>query len=167
LAAKFTQGELAVLKVVADEVRSHGGCDRSYDELAARAGCCRTLARRAVRLAGRMGLLSIEMRPRPGRKHLTNILRVIDPSWRAWLRIGGTERNPTGKQKNKGLEKRGREPARTTTHGSTERRGERGVSDFRPPWGEWKPKKRLDERCQVKESFTVSSCFIHEGSAIE
>src|SRR6185295_10041639 len=51
LACKFTTGELAVLAIVAGEVREHGLCDRSYDEIAARAGTCRPLARRAIRLA--------------------------------------------------------------------------------------------------------------------
>ncbi len=87
MAGRFTMGEQAVLRIVADAVRAHGACILSYDELAARAGTCRSLARRAVRLAGRMGLLSIEMRPRPGRKHLTNVVRVTSPEWRTWLRL--------------------------------------------------------------------------------
>jgi hypothetical protein len=38
LAAKFTTEELAVLRIVADEVWDKGWCDRTYAELAARAG---------------------------------------------------------------------------------------------------------------------------------
>ena len=34
-------GELAVLKVISDEWLAHGACDRSLNELAARAGVCR------------------------------------------------------------------------------------------------------------------------------
>src|SRR5688500_14153635 len=42
LASMFTTGELAVLRIVADEVREHGMCDYSIDEISARAGVCRT-----------------------------------------------------------------------------------------------------------------------------
>jgi hypothetical protein len=41
LAAGFTTGELAVLRILAE---AHGVCDRSLNELAARAGVCRSLA---------------------------------------------------------------------------------------------------------------------------
>ncbi len=126
LAAKFTTGELAALKIVADEVRSHGVCDLSYDEIAARSGCCRSLARRAIRLAGRMGLLTIEERPRPGRKHLTNVLRVRSPEWRGWLRLDhrGHGRTPHGYQdiKSSGIKRAG------ATLSSGGRDGERGAS---------------------------------------
>ena len=45
LACKFTVGELAVLRIVGDEVRQHGQCDRCVDEIAARAGVCRRWSR--------------------------------------------------------------------------------------------------------------------------
>src|SRR3954468_7111040 len=38
LACKFTVSELAVLRIVGDEVHQHGQCDRCVDEIAARAG---------------------------------------------------------------------------------------------------------------------------------
>src|SRR5918912_282566 len=41
LADQFTPGEMAVMKVVADEVRDHGKCDRALAEIAARAGVSR------------------------------------------------------------------------------------------------------------------------------
>jgi hypothetical protein len=85
LAAKFTTGELAVLRIVADEVRDKGRCDRTYAELAARAGVGRTTARNAVRRAGRLGFLHIEERPRPGRKHLANVVQITSSEWRAWI----------------------------------------------------------------------------------
>ena len=43
LACKFTVSELAVLRIIGDEVRQHGHCDRCVDELAARAGVCRRM----------------------------------------------------------------------------------------------------------------------------
>jgi hypothetical protein len=111
IACRFTQGEQAVLSIVAAEALQHGACDRSLAELAARAGVCRTLARSAIRLAARLGLVSIELRPRRGRKSLTNLVRVTDPAWRAWLtrgeRIGCRNPHPTGI----GFRNKGREGA--------------------------------------------------------
>ena len=88
IAAGFTTGELAVLKVISDEWLAHGACDRSLNELAARAGVCHSLAKRAVRLAELDGLFTVQRRPRSGRKHLTNIIRIIRAEWLDWLRQG-------------------------------------------------------------------------------
>src|SRR6478735_11179744 len=88
IAAAFTVGELAVLKVISDEWLAHGACDRSLNELAARAGVCHSLAKRAVRLAELDGLLTVQRRPRSGRKHLTNIIRIIRAEWLDWLHKG-------------------------------------------------------------------------------
>jgi hypothetical protein len=81
-------GELAVLKVLSDEVLAHGACDRSLNELAARAGVCRSLAKRAVRLAELDGLITVQRRPRSGRKHLTSIIRIVRAEWLDWLAKG-------------------------------------------------------------------------------
>jgi hypothetical protein len=88
LATGFTTGELAVLKVISDEVLAHGASDRSRKELAARAGVSETVAKRAVRLAELDGLLTVQRRPRSGRKHLTNIIRIIRAEWLDWLHKG-------------------------------------------------------------------------------
>jgi hypothetical protein len=86
--AQFTQGERAVLAIVADEVLAHGVCDRSLNELAARAGVCRSIAKRAIYEAEAMGLISVQRRPRSGRKHLTNLVRIICADWIDWLNKG-------------------------------------------------------------------------------
>jgi hypothetical protein len=89
IAAGFTTGELAVLKVISDEWLAHGACDRSLNELAARAGVCRSVAQRAVRCAEvKHGLIEVQRRPRSGRKHLTNIIRIIRAEWLDWLAKG-------------------------------------------------------------------------------
>src|SRR3954463_5599779 len=59
LACKFTVSELAVLRIIGDEVRQHGLCDRCIDEIAARAGVCRRMVQNALREAARRGLLTI------------------------------------------------------------------------------------------------------------
>lgn len=88
LAAGFTTGELAFLKVLADEWLAHGACDRSLNEMAARAGVCRSLAKRTMRLAELDGLITVQRRPRSGRKHLTNIIRIVRAEWIDWLSKG-------------------------------------------------------------------------------
>ncbi len=86
LASHFTVGELAVLNIVGDEVRLNGQCDRTVDEIAARAGCCRRLAQNAIRLAAGLGLLTIQERRRQGQKNLPNIIRVVSGEWLAWIK---------------------------------------------------------------------------------
>jgi hypothetical protein len=88
LALHFTTGELAVLRIVGDEVREHGACSLHIDAIAARAGVCRTTAQNAVREARALGLVTVEERRRRGMPSLTNIIRVIRSEWRVWLRLG-------------------------------------------------------------------------------
>src|SRR4051794_15863529 len=88
LACKFTVSELAVLRIIGDEVRQHGQCDRCVDELAARAGVCRSLVKNAIRAAARLGLLTVEERRRAGRRNLPNVVRIVSREWLAWLARG-------------------------------------------------------------------------------
>src|SRR4051812_2228915 len=98
LACKFTVSELAVLRIIGDEVRQHGHCARCIDELAARAGVCRRLVQNAVREAARLGLLTIEERRREGRRNLPNVIRIVSKEWTTWLARGrratGTKAEP-------------------------------------------------------------------------
>jgi hypothetical protein len=88
LACRFTTGELAVLRVVADAVRDNGQCVKSIPEIAARAGVCRTTAQNAIRQAAREGLLTIQERRREGRRNEANVLRIINREWQAWITRG-------------------------------------------------------------------------------
>jgi hypothetical protein len=88
LACHFTLGETAALSVIAREVQRHGICELCQDSIAAQAGVCRRTAQNAIRQAERLGLLTVHARPRPGQKSETNIIEVICPQWRAWLRLG-------------------------------------------------------------------------------
>jgi hypothetical protein len=106
LACRFTTGELAVLRIVGDEVRERGHCDRTLAELAARAGVCRTLAKSVMRRAAQDGLVTIEERRREGRRNLPNVVRVVSREWLQWLaKRPRSERQPrtlvlTGGKKN-------------------------------------------------------------------
>ncbi len=89
LAARFTPAEVAVLRVIADEHRDRGGCARSVDEIAARAGVCRRTVQNALRHAERLGLVMITERRQSASRNLPNIVRVISREWLAWLEHRG------------------------------------------------------------------------------
>jgi hypothetical protein len=90
LAARFTTSELAVLRIVADEVKVHGHCAKTLPEIAARAGVCARTARNALKQASRLGLVTVEERRRHCRPNLANVVRVVSREWLAWLsRKGG------------------------------------------------------------------------------
>ncbi|KOX59620.1 hypothetical protein ADL19_04910 [Streptomyces purpurogeneiscleroticus] len=88
LASRFTTAELAVLKIISDDVRASGACMAPIDAIAARAGVSRTSAQNAIRQACRLGMLERQERRRAGDRSLPSILRVVDREWSAWLRRG-------------------------------------------------------------------------------
>jgi hypothetical protein len=99
LAARFTVGQMACLRIVGDEHRAKGCCALSLDEIGARAGVARKTAQRALRRAG-LGskdepgenLLTIEeRRPKGRRKHLPNMVRITSPEWLTWLARRGAQ----------------------------------------------------------------------------
>lgn len=108
LAAHFTVGELAVLRVVADEVRDKGMCDRTFAEMAARAGVGRTTAQNALRQAAKLGLVHVEVRLRPGRKNLANVVTITSNEWRAWI----DRRGPSSGKRTIQPESASRQPTR-------------------------------------------------------
>ncbi|MCJ2053939.1 hypothetical protein [Methylobacterium sp. J-070] len=94
LASRFTTGQLAVLRVVGDEMARNGACSLCIDAIAARAGVCRRLAQAAIRLAEGDGLLTIQERRHQGRKSDPNVVRIISREWLQWLRRGGRSAAP-------------------------------------------------------------------------
>lgn len=134
-AAHFTTGELAVMRIVADEVRDHGTCRRTYAELAARAGVGRSTARNAIRAAARLKLVSVVERRRPGRKSLPNVVAVISLEWSVWIGrkagtaptstsalIGGKKLVATDSNTKRGIEEEGRATPVTTSRSGVWRR---------------------------------------------
>ena len=109
LAARLTVGEMAVMRVVADEYARAARCELTLDEIAPRAGVCRRTARSAMRTARDERLISVEERPVPGQKHRPNLVSIISLEWLKWLRrpndkaarsgepIGGNCISPTDK----------------------------------------------------------------------
>ncbi|MGE0698789.1 MAG: hypothetical protein AB7O57_06820 [Hyphomicrobiaceae bacterium] len=84
----YTQGERAVLYVISTEVKRTGVCDWPIAKIAAMAGVCRTTAQNAMREAQRLAHIIVEQRPVPGKKNLTNVVKVISREWCAWLKRG-------------------------------------------------------------------------------
>jgi transposase len=85
LACRFTVGELATLRIVGDEVRQHGHCDRTLAEIAARAGVSRSTATNTIRAAAATGLLTVQERRREGQVNLPNVLRLVSRERLQWL----------------------------------------------------------------------------------
>jgi hypothetical protein len=94
LAARFTWGEIAVMRIVGDECRVHGCCTLHIDAIAARAGVHRTTVQNALREAQGRGevpgspVISVQERRRRGQRSLTNIIRIINNEWLNWLHKG-------------------------------------------------------------------------------
>jgi hypothetical protein len=82
----YTEGQRAVLFIVAGETKRHGTCDLPIDKIAALAGVCRTTVQTTMHEARLRSHIKITERPRPGRKSLTNLVEVISPDWRRWIR---------------------------------------------------------------------------------
>jgi hypothetical protein len=86
--AHYTEGECAVLTVIAGEVKRQGVCDWPIDKIAAVAAVCRTTAQNAMRRAARLQHITVQHRPVRGRKSLTNVIRIVSQEWRTWIERG-------------------------------------------------------------------------------
>jgi hypothetical protein len=84
----YTEGQRAVLCVIAGETKRHGVCDFPIDKIAALAGVCRTTVQTAMHEARRLGHIKITERPKPGRKSLPNLVEIISREWMTWIKRG-------------------------------------------------------------------------------
>jgi predicted transcriptional regulator len=107
LAAQFTTGELAALRIVADAVRDRRACLMTLGEIAARAGVCVTTARNALRQAARDGLLTIEERRRDKRPNLPNVVRIVSREWTSWIERGRRPKSSAPASEGGGCKKTG------------------------------------------------------------
>lgn len=94
LAARYTEGERAVLRIVGDDCRDKGRCTDTIKEIAARAGVRRTTAQNTLRKArkpeeGEPRLIHVRERRRHGENSLTNVITIVSGEWRLWLTKGG------------------------------------------------------------------------------
>jgi len=84
----YTEGQRSVLCIIAGEVKRCGVCDFPIDKIAALAGVCRTTVQTTLHEARRLGHIRITERPQAGRKNLPNVVEIISPEWRTWIRRG-------------------------------------------------------------------------------
>jgi hypothetical protein len=82
----YTEGQRAVLCVVAGEIKRHGVCDFPIDKIAALAGVCRTTVQNAMHEARRLDHIKITERPVRGRKSLTNLVEIVSREWMTWIK---------------------------------------------------------------------------------
>lgn len=99
VAEALTESERAALAAIGHEARGKGTCAKCIDAIAAMAGVARSSVKRALVKAEALGLILRELRPRPGRKHLPSILRILDRDWRRWL---GLDRKKTHRGRDRG-----------------------------------------------------------------
>jgi hypothetical protein len=92
----YTEGQRAVLCIIASEVKHHGVCDLPIDKVAALAGVCRTTVQTTLHEARQLGHIKITERPMPGRKHLPNIVEITSPEWQTWIKRGSFVHQPIG-----------------------------------------------------------------------
>jgi hypothetical protein len=92
----YTEGQRSVLCILAGEVKRCGVCDFPIDKIAALAGVCRTTVQTTLHEARRLGHIKITERPQPGRKNLPNLIEIISPEWRTWIRRGPSAANRIG-----------------------------------------------------------------------
>jgi hypothetical protein len=84
----YTEGQRSVLCIYAMEVKRHGICDLPIDKIAAMAGVCRTTVQTTQHKARSLGHIKVTERPQRGRKSLPNLVEIVSPEWRAWIRHG-------------------------------------------------------------------------------
>ncbi len=89
LAARFTLAEVAVLAVVAAEVRTKGSCSLTIGHIAALAGVSETTVRNALREAKALELVTIEERRLRPWFNAPNVVRIVSREWMSWLRLRG------------------------------------------------------------------------------
>lgn len=92
----YTEGQRAVLCIIAGEIKHHGVCDLPIDKIAALAGVCRTTVQTTLHEARRLNHITITERPVPGRKHLPNVIKIASSEWRTWLKRGPSAHRPIG-----------------------------------------------------------------------
>ena len=91
----YTLGQMSILCIIAGEIKHHGICDLPIDKIAALAGVCRTTVQTTLYDADELHHhIDVTRRPRPGQKHLANVVKIISPEWLAWIKRGPTAHRP-------------------------------------------------------------------------
>jgi len=105
----FTEGQRAVLYIIAADMREKGSCRCTHAEIADRAGVGQTTVRNTIREADRRGKIKVKQRPQWRNKWLSNVITIVCRSWMNWLK----RFRPNLGLRSKGVKK----PTSTDTHG--------------------------------------------------
>jgi hypothetical protein len=100
---EFSLSMHAALTIIVGEIAKHGVCSLCMDAIASLAGTCRTIVREAMKKGRALGLLTREERRRRGQKSLTNLVRILRPSWKHWLNWIGRRKLRSTKDKDPSL----------------------------------------------------------------
>ena len=92
----YTEGQRAVLCIIAGEIKHHGICDLPIGKIAALAGVCRTTVQTTLHEGRRLFHLKVIERPMRGRKSLTNLVQIVSTEWRAWISRAPSAHRPRG-----------------------------------------------------------------------
>jgi hypothetical protein len=100
IAAQFSVSELAVLTVLANEVRRAGKLVWPISRVAAAAGVCRAMVQMAFRKARELGLISVKHERPRGQRNRFNEVKIVCSEWLSWLKGRGGSKNvaPMNKQ---------------------------------------------------------------------
>lgn len=88
LRCAYTQGQTAVLCVIAGEVKSRDVCKLPIGTIASRAGVCRTTVQTTLHEARRLGHLRIEEVRLARDRNAPNVVKVISREWLTWIEHG-------------------------------------------------------------------------------
>lgn len=132
LAARFTLAEVAVLAVVATEVKKHGSCNLTVGHIAALAGVSEQTVRNALRQARVLALLTVEERRRTAWMNYPNIIAIVSKEWASWLRLatGQNSWTPRVQDSNRTLVQKHKRRLITASSGN---QGAREVVPLMPP----------------------------------
>jgi len=84
----YTEAERASLHIVVEQVKRHGFCTMSMQEIADCAGVHRNSVKNALKEAKALGHIRAQLRPRPGQKHLPSIITIVSKEWLDWIAKG-------------------------------------------------------------------------------
>jgi len=86
---QLTESERAFANLIREHHERHGHFELCHDVAAALIGCCAKTVQRAQHALRRLGWISVDHRPQPGRqKHLPNVVRIVSREWLTWIARG-------------------------------------------------------------------------------
>lgn len=97
----YTEGQRAVLCIVAGEVKRHGVCDLPIDKIGALAGVGRTTVQTTLNVAKGLRHVAITYRWRRGQKNLPNVVGITSAEWLTWIKRGPSAHKPDRVQNTK------------------------------------------------------------------